>query len=217
MRTVLEWDSNDIYLHRQREAVRTSAALVSEHMRRAPAHEHRFELIARLLAEVDIDGIVCEFGVHRGESLSFIAKKVPQRQVFGFDSFEGLPEDWVGKFRKGHFKFNINQVLRESNVELVKGFFDDSLPGFLQRKSEKFAFLHIDCDLYSSTKTIFDLAGDRIVPGTIMVFDDFFNYPGWDTDGEYLAFMEFVRERNLTFEYLGYADSGSVAVRILTV
>ena len=79
------------------------------------------------------------------------------------------------------------------------------------------AFMHVDCDLYSSTKTVFDVLGDRVVAGTIIQLDDYFNYPGWQ-QGEHKAFQEFVESRQLTFEYLGYYRHGAaLAVRILTV
>ena len=56
------------------------------------------------------------------------------------------------------------------------------------------AFLHLDVDRYSSTRTVLELLGDRIVPGTVIAFDEFFNYPGW-REGEYRAFNEFCRQR----------------------
>jgi hypothetical protein len=74
------------------------------------------------------------------------------------------------------------------------------------------AFMHMDADLYSSTKTVFDTLADRIVPGTVIVFDEFFNYPGWKR-GESKAFAEMVAARGLKFEYLGYADQ-QVAVKV---
>jgi hypothetical protein len=73
----------------------------------------------------------------------------------------------------------------------------------------------MDADLYSSTKTVFDLMADRIVPGTVIVFDEYFNYPGW-RQGEYRAFQELAAGRKLNFEFIGYCDTGEqVAVRIM--
>jgi len=62
---------------------------------------------------------------------------------------------------------------------------------------------HIDCDLYSSTKTVFDWLKPRIRAGTI-VFDEYFNYPNWHQH-EFKAFKEFVEECHVKYEYLGYA------------
>ncbi|MDJ0106389.1 TylF/MycF/NovP-related O-methyltransferase, partial [Rhodococcus erythropolis] len=76
------------------------------------------------------------------------------------------------------------------------------------------AFLHLDADLYSSTKTVLDLLGDRLVPGSIVVFDEFFNYPGWQQH-EYRAWTEFVTRTGISFEYLGYTvDNEQVIVEI---
>jgi hypothetical protein len=78
-------------------------------------------------------------------------------------------------------------------------------------------FLHIDCDLYSSTKTIFNLLKGRIVSGTVIVFDEYFNYDGWEK-GEYLAFQKYVKENQIKYEYLTYNHlHEQVAVIILKV
>ena len=90
-----------------------------------------------------------------------------------------------------------------SNVRLYKGWFEDTLPPFREQHPGPVAFLHLDADLYSSTRTILDLLGDGIVPGTVIAFDEFFNYPGW-REGEYQAFTEFCRERQVDVRYLGY-------------
>ncbi len=75
--------------------------------------------------------------------------------------------------------------------------------------------MHVDCDIYSSTKTIFDLLASRIVAGTVIVFDEYFNYPGW-RHHEYKAFQEFCATSGHSYRYLGYAgEKGHVAVVIL--
>lgn len=96
-----------------------------------------------------------------------------------------------------------------------EGYYEDSLPTFLDTHKEAFAFLHIDCNLYSSTKTIFDLCKDPIAPGTVISFDEYFNYPGWQ-NGEYKAFQEFVKENGLKYEYIPYnAMHLQVTIRII--
>jgi hypothetical protein len=89
------------------------------------------------------------------------------------------------------------------NVTLHKGWFDQTLPDFVANHPGPIAFLHVDCDLYSSTKTIFQFLGDRIVPGTVILFDEYFNYPGW-RDHEHRAFTELVEERGLECRWLAY-------------
>jgi hypothetical protein len=70
-------------------------------------------------------------------------------------------------------------------------------------------------DLYSSTKTVLDLAGERLVRGAVIVLDEFFNYPGWQQHG-YRAWTEFVARTGLPFDYLAYtANNEQVAVRLI--
>jgi hypothetical protein len=75
------------------------------------------------------------------------------------------------------------------NVLLHKGWFDKSVQVFAAQYRDNMAFMHMDTDLCSSTKTVFDLLGSRIVPGTVIIFDEYLNYPGWQS-GEFKAFQE---------------------------
>ena len=100
-------------------------------------------------------------------------------------------------------------------MTLIKGWFDATLPTFAAEHDEPVALLHIDCDLYSSTKCIFAHLGDRVVPGSVIVFDEYFDYPAWQ-EHEFKAFAEFVAQAGLSYEYLAYNRlHEQVAVRIL--
>ena len=167
-------------------------------------------------ADPDLGGLYCEFGVFKGESINFIASET-SHTIHGFDSFEGLPEEWTPGFPKAAFELEqIPEVRR--NVVLHKGWFEDTLPVFTKKYEGPIEFGHFDADLYSSTKTVFDQLGERIVPGTILQFDEFFNYPAWQY-GEYRAFMEFVESYQVEFEYLGYCSGTGqqVSVRIVRI
>ena len=77
-----------------------------------------------------------------------------------------MPEDWPGQqYPKGAYseKGKIPDVPK--NVVLYKGWFKDTLPKFLEKNKEKIDFIHFDCDLFSSTKLILDLAGNRFHKG----------------------------------------------------
>jgi hypothetical protein len=76
-------------------------------------------------------------------------------------------------------------------VRLHPGWFEGSIPAWLESNPGPVAFIHVDCDLYRSTQTIFMLLAERIVPGTIILFDEYFNYPNWEQH-EFRAFQEFV-------------------------
>jgi hypothetical protein len=150
------------------------------------------------------DGLWLEFGVHKGSTINRIAKAAPGL-VHGFDSFEGLPEDWNrGRqiSRKGAFDLGGALPKVRANVRLHKGWFEETLPPFLAETPGDVAFLHVDCDLYSSTKTVFEALGDRIGPGTVMVFDELINYATF-REHEWRALYELVRETGLAFDWIG--------------
>lgn len=129
------------------------------------------------LALATVPGLVLEFGVYTGTSINLIAKQRPQAKVFGFDSFKGLPGDWRNGFPKAAFSLEGKLPAVEPNVELVPGWFNETLPGFLAQHPEPVSLLHVDCDMYSSSKTVLDAVAPRIVPGTVIVFDELVNYP----------------------------------------
>lgn len=149
--------------------------------------------------------LIIECGVYKGHSITKIAN-VTKRKVYGFDSFEGLPENWDRsdmKFEKGHF--SLDKILPKvpDNVELIQGWFDDTLPRFVENhQDEMIAFLHVDCDLYSSTKTIFDVLGNKLQDGTIIVFDELLNYPNFDKN-EIKAFYEFLINSKFDVKWIG--------------
>ena len=151
------------------------------------------------------DGLYLEFGVFSGASINQIAKLKPEHTIYGFDSFEGLPETWRDDFETGMFKKDSLPEV-EKNVVLVKGWFNESLPGFLAEHPGNCAFIHVDCDLYSSAKTVFTLLAERIVPGTVIVFDEYFNYPSWQ-EHEHRAFTEFLKEHERECDYFGFVGS----------
>jgi hypothetical protein len=149
-----------------------------------------------------------EFGVFTGRTINLISSYTLE-DVYGFDSFEGLPEFWRDGFDKG--EFNLEGVLPEvnNNVKLIKGWFNDTLPLFLKNiKNSNITLLHIDCDLYSSTKYVLDTCLPYIKPGCFIIFDELVNYDGWDGDnGEFRALKEWVEENNKTIEWVGMNGS----------
>lgn len=144
-----------------------------------------------------------EFGVASGNTINYISQFTNDR-VFGFDSFEGLPEKWRDGFDKGAFSRGGEFPPVRDNVTLVKGWFSDTLPGFLASTDKQISFMHIDCDLYSSTKCILNLVKTRMTDDCIIVFDELVNYTGYDGDtGELRALFEYVIENDLSVEYIG--------------
>lgn len=186
------------------EAQREAADFIKANMAGALAITRREDALRISLSRAPSEGLVLEFGVGGGDSIRAIARLLAgsSRIVHGFDSFEGLPEDWAGRHEeKGHY--SSNGVLPEvpRGVQLHKGLFAETLPDFLTHHSGQCAFVHVDCDLYSSAKTVLQALAPRIGPGTVILFDEYFNYPSW-ADHEHKAFGEFVAEHDLSFEYL---------------
>lgn len=164
-----------------------------------------------------------EFGVASGNTINYISKFTNDK-VYGFDSFEGLPEKWRDGFDKGAFNMNGALPRVNENVELIKGWFSDTLPTFIKEKNQKVSFIHMDADLYSSTKCIFDTLKDYMDHGCVIVFDELVNYPGFDGDtGELKAFYEFITDNKVAYEWIGMngspmtGGSENVAVRIHSI
>lgn len=200
------------------QAAQETATFVQTQMPQTPAFLDKFAMFDHGLESIAPelkDKLYCEFGVYMGRTINHIASKTEQT-IHGFDSFEGLPENWRTGFPKGTFDMTGLPAVRP-NVKLYKGWFNESVPVWAKEHPGPIAFLHLDADLYSSTKTVFDLLGDRIQPGTVLQFDEYFGYPGWQ-QGEFKAFQEFVQARQIEFEYLGYCPQGQqVSLRITKV
>lgn len=193
----------------------SSAQYFLRHMLLAENFRDREALLRFGMGQCSVEGLVMEFGVYAGRSLRVIAGCTSQH-VYGFDSFQGLPEDWTRSQKKGRFDLEGKiPKFQEPNVELVPGWFHETLPAFISDHREPVRFLHVDCDLYSSAATVLAHLGPRIVPGTVIVFDEYFNYPGWEQH-EFRAFQEFVQTAGAKYAYIGFASSyPSVAVKII--
>ena len=146
-----------------------------------------------------IDGLIMEFGVASGFSIRKLASMTEQ-EIHGFDSFEGLPESWI-QLPKGAFNLGGKPPSAPKHVIFHVGLFSETLSLFLEKHVGAVKFLNIDCDLYSSTKVVFELLESRIMSGTIIFFDEYFGFPGW-RNHEFKAFQEAVDRNNWSYEYL---------------
>lgn len=168
-------------------------------------------------------GHVMEFGVFRGRSLSALAKALPERSVHGFDTFSGLPIPWQRSadsvYPAGHFDTGALPEV-PANARLWPGEFGASLPAWLAAHPGPAALLHIDCDLYESTVTVLTLMDERIVPGTVLVFDELCDwnesgvYPAW-REGEWRALREWLQRRPRRLRLLARGPKFSAAIQVL--
>lgn len=142
-----------------------------------------YGVLKHVLAEHKPAGTALEFGVGTGTSTRIIAQHMP---VIGFDSFEGLPENWRPGYPKGAFRASPPAIAR---VRLVTGLYADTLPWFDFEGITGIGLVHVDCDLYLSTATAFEWMGPWLRPGTLVVFDEYHGYLGAE-DHEQRAWLE---------------------------
>jgi hypothetical protein len=188
--------------------------LIGVPLRESTLVRDRFELLDRAADSAPPEGLWLEFGVFWGASINHIAGK-SHHPITGFDSFEGLPKLWTPGYQAGDLSTGGSLPSVRPEVSLVKGWFDDTLPLFLQQHpNDKVAFLHVDSDLCESARTVLNCLGPRITKGTVIVFDEFC---GWMPDDEARAWREFCRSNPLTFEWLGCCLAGSVSVKVTSV
>jgi len=213
---LLRGNDYDLAHQFRKKEVKESMKFVDENMPDALCFDAspKERLLDYALSKVK-EGTVLEFGVRHGDSIRRIANKFKDRKIHGFDSFEGLPEDWAGNaFSQNDFTLDGKMPEVPDNVILHKGWFDKTIPEYRQKYDEEIAFINLDCDIYSSTKTVFDELANKIRKDTIILIDDFFNYRNWKQH-QYKAFQEFVENYNVKFEYLAFNGKHGVCIKIL--
>lgn len=158
------------------------------------------------------DGLILEFGVFNGKSIRQIAA-LTKGMVHGFDSFEGIPESWNHEISGS---YSTKGIIPEvpANVKLHAGWFENSIPKFLEKEKGPIRLMNIDCDLYRSTKTVLDELASQIVTGTVMVFDEYIGNISW-RDDEHKAFIEATQTYGWQYEILGFSFiTKQVVIRI---
>lgn len=149
---------------------------------------------------------ILEFGCYKAISINYFSMRLPNNKFYGFDSFKGLPEDWLGhNSPKGTFDLMSKLPRVTKNVELIPGWFEESLPVFFKNTTNLNTFLlHIDSDTYSSTCTVLSNTIDLLKPGVLILFDEYLAYPNWE-NGEFLAWKEFCSQHSIKYRYLAFA------------
>ena len=158
-------------------------------------------------------GDVVEFGVWNGLSANLFSKYV--KKLYAFDSFEGLEEDWGGKdLQKGTFNLNKKIPQLNSNVELVVGLVKDTLEDFLKKNNPKINFVHFDMDTYTPTKHTLERIKPYLVKDAIILFDQLYNYPGWEY-GEYKALIEVFKPEEYIFKAIAINKYEQAVIQII--
>jgi len=179
-------------------------------------HPHKFHKFLSHLPELQGSINYLEFGVHRGESISlWLANNTHSDSRFvGFDSFEGLPENWTKGFNKGHFSTaGVAPNIDDERCHFQVGWFNETLPQFV----ESFSFdasptvVHLDGDLYSSTVVVLFALAAKIKVGDILIFDDFS-----DSLNVFRAFQDYLSAYSIQYELVAKGERyNRVAIRIL--
>jgi O-methyltransferase len=120
-----------------------------------------------------------EFGVASGSSFKWWLdkNKNPNSTFSGFDTFEGLPEDWGGFYIKGDMSHGIPD-LNDNRAKFIKGLFQDTLNKYIDNhkndlESNHTKIIHLDADLYSATIFTLSQLYPFLKSGDIILFDEF--------------------------------------------
>lgn len=176
--------------------------------------------IVRAASDLRIDGDWVEFGVARGTTANLMLDLLPfSSRLHLFDSFTGLPRDWLGQWKAGHFALSERDVpaFDDSRVLLNKGLFSETVPDYFD-SSRPVALIHIDCDLYESTLEALSGITPAIRAGTIVLFDEYYMTSGGETaDDEHRALIRWTKDSGVNFRYLWRTAWRQVAVEITNV
>lgn len=168
------------------------------------------------IREVSLPGSFAQFGVYRGKTArAILAQMQPPRILHLFDSFEGLPEDWTKRKKEGAFKLKPDEipVFGSDRVQIHKGWFKDTVPVWGKAASNPLAFIHLDADLYSSTIDALYNIDHLILPGTILLFDE---YVMGKNEDEHRALVDWMNKFSRKVDYLWRSSKVQVCARVTT-
>ena len=172
-----------------------------------------------VLGDAPIDYL--EFGVYQGDSIRYWSElnKQPGSRFTGFDCFEGLPEQWstslIGHGAMKEKTFDVGgqvPVIDDSRVSFVKGYFQDTVPSFLEQfRPANRLVLHMDADLYTSTLYVLCSFDRLIQKGTVIIFDEFASI-----NHEFRALSDYVTSFRRKYSLLSFTKPNfhQVAIRI---
>ena len=169
----------------------------------------RYKLFEAVSDKYELDKkelLYLEFGVASGSSFFWWMKKNinPDSAFRGFDTFEGLPEDWGG-YKKGAMAFDQKEVM-DGRAEFIRGIFQESLHPFIESNKvllqNKSKIIHLDADLFSSTIFVLSQLYPYLKKGDIIFFDEF-NV----ANHEFLAFKIFTESFYVKLEPIGAVNN----------
>lgn len=200
--------SNTIQLSRWISVQSKNKLLINDFFDWKRDHYKRYGLyqsVLNILNEEKAAFNYLEFGVCRGESFKWWLEntKNSEHLMVGFDTFEGLPENW-GVFKKGDMNAEI-PLIEDLRGRFVKGLFQDTLPSFLKEghlTNDKKLIVHLDADLFTSTLYVLTTLAPYLKKGDILFFDEF-NVP----NHEFFAFKMFCDSYYIKTKLLGAVNN----------
>ena len=168
-------------------------------------------------------GFVCESGVGSGRSVRMLRETLPLHvPIHGFDTFEGIPTSWGDDPAGSYSTGGVAPIVADGgDVTFHKGLFSETVQDFLANAAREeedqgrlrrpLAFANVDCDLYTSTNDVLEGWAHRIVPGTVLVFDEYLCHPTWRQD-EFRSWRECCKRFGWHYDYLAFSFSTKQAV-----
>ena len=157
-----------------------------------------FKIAQSYLQTNRINGTYCEFGCHTGSTFKMALRTIglpfkPNKinRFYAFDSFEGMPEP---------------EGIDLHRMKIVKGFYNEVLKDFKLESGDKIAIAYIDCDYYSSTSDCLNFIDNKLLHGSLIVFDDWNCYYGDPKRGQRLAFDKFKQKKVDQYEFIDFFD-----------
>jgi hypothetical protein len=193
----------DIRIAAQFRAATSSAEWLHANADRAPAYARRPELLEAVIPQIPAQGDFAEFGVFKGAVTWFVRPRFPDRAYHAFDSWKGVPEAMSLAVSK--FSFDLGGTVPDlpADTTVHAGWFEDTIPAWRARCAATVAFAYIDCDLYESVRTVLEGIADRVRPGSILVFDDWYNFPNWQAHS-LRAVNEWSGRHRISLEPVGF-------------
>jgi tetratricopeptide (TPR) repeat protein len=176
-------------------------------------HFHRWALFDSVVKQSIKTRPFYEYGVWRGEAFQYLINTF--KKGYGFDTFEGLPEDWHNE-KAGTYSSD-GQIPQVEGGEFIVGKFDDTLPTFFSKPRPMASVINFDADLYSSTICALNYSKSIIDQHTILIFDEFLINDNWEQD-EYKALNEFCSQNSYSYKVLAISFfTKQVAVRLVAI
>jgi hypothetical protein len=170
----------DLTISGQIAASSSSVRWLHRHADDATLYELRTGVIDHALQNLAVGGDILEFGVFQGAVTRYIFPRAANRQYHAFDSFRGVPK--AMSLTVARHSFSLDGLVPDlpGGVIVHDGWFSDTLPVYRRNYMAPVALAYIDCDLYESVETVLAKIQDRLVPGSILIFDDWYNFPNWE-------------------------------------